>query len=77
MDENAVASIGDYIRCLPRTVQVHLLPFHRLGTSKYEKLGRDYLYKMVDSPPEEKVQAICSYLKSIGIEASIGGSTKS
>ncbi|VUT24937.1 MAG: Ketoisovalerate oxidoreductase subunit VorD [Candidatus Methanolliviera sp. GoM_oil] len=76
MDEDAIASIGEYIRRLPRTVQVQLLPFHRLGTSKYEKLGRDYLYKTVDSPSEEKVQAICSHLEGMGIETSIGGGTK-
>lgn len=37
---------------------VDLLPFHRLGSSKYEALGMDYAYKNVTPPLREDIEKI-------------------
>lgn len=47
--------------------EINLLPFHRLGTSKWEQLGLDYLYK--DQPNMQKEQLIP--LQSFYLDAGI------
>lgn len=37
---------------------VDLLPFHRLGSSKYEAMGIDYAYKNVTPPQKEDIEKI-------------------
>ena len=48
--------------------QVELLPFHRLGSSKYEALGMDYKYKNYKPLSKEKLEEInklySKYLKT-------------
>lgn len=53
--------------------EVHILPFHQYGSSKYKALGRDY--KLMDLKPLEKgeIDNIKSYIQSRGINAVIGG----
>lgn len=34
---------------------VHLLPFHRSGSSKYKALNKNYVYEKVQAPSEEKL----------------------
>lgn len=38
--------------------RVDLLPFHRLGSSKYEALGLSYVYSHVEPPDKETVSAL-------------------
>ena len=44
---------------LPRVERVELLPFHKLGAHKYEKLGRPD--PLADTPPMEA--ALCNQLQ--------------
>jgi pyruvate formate lyase activating enzyme len=37
-----IAAIADFVSSLGGTREMHLLPFHRLGISKYRKLEREY-----------------------------------
>ena len=38
--------------------RVSLLPFHRLGSSKYEAMGLDYAYKNVPPPGADVIEKI-------------------
>ena len=53
--------------------EVHILPFHQYGSSKYKGIGRDY--KLMDLNPLEKdeIDNIKNYIESRGITAVIGG----
>ncbi|MGN0989066.1 MAG: radical SAM protein [Eubacteriales bacterium] len=45
-----------------------LLPFHRLGSGKYEAMGREYLYKNIEpQSPEEIEKTACEYRKVCNI----------
>ncbi len=37
---------------------VHLLPFHRSGSSKYKALNKNYVYEKVQAPSEEKLNRL-------------------
>ncbi|MHA1893343.1 MAG: glycyl-radical enzyme activating protein [Candidatus Helarchaeota archaeon] len=54
--EENIQQIGEYIKDFSHITRVDLLPFHKLGVSKYEKLGLDYACKDFEPPPEEEMK---------------------
>lgn len=48
---------------------IDVLPFHRLGASKYQYLGRESPFSDFDDPSEEKVKEVLDMIKSCGLEA--------
>ncbi|NHI91654.1 MAG: glycyl-radical enzyme activating protein [Candidatus Lokiarchaeota archaeon] len=50
--EENIESIGMYIKEFKCVSRVDLLPFHKLGVSKYLKLGLDYICKDLEPPSE-------------------------
>ncbi len=51
----------------------HLLPYHRLGSDKYEGLSRSYSLKEILPPSNEKMEYLLSIAEEQGIKAQIGG----
>ncbi len=52
--------------------EIHLLPYHRLGESKYGKLGRQYT-SCGFTPDDSLINDIKLVIESHGIEVKIGG----
>jgi pyruvate formate lyase activating enzyme len=53
--------------------EIDLLPYHRIGTDKYRRLGRPYQLADLRSPLAEDVESIRRMFADTGIEASVGG----
>lgn len=53
--------------------RIHLLPYHRFGRGKYERLGRSYPMGDEPSLPDEGVAHLLDILISYGLKAQIGG----
>ena len=53
--------------------ELHLLPYHRLGTDKYKGLGREYLMSHIDLIPKDKIETFENVVKSVGLVCKIGG----
>ena len=51
--------------------KIDLLPYHRLGVSKYRRMGKEYQLSEVKSYNEEEVQRIKGLFESYGLEVSI------
>lgn len=55
-----------------RVKSVDLLPFHRLGSSKYEAMGKTYAYRNVPPSPKEEIDRVAqiyrSYFEAVMIE---------
>jgi len=51
--------------------KIELLPYHKLGVSKYERLGRKYSLNDVDSPKDEVLIKIKSIVESFNLECNI------
>ena len=62
-----MARIGTFCRQLKRLDHIQLLPYHKLGTATYEKLGRPYLLKDVEPPEPEKLEACRQVLRDCGL----------
>lgn len=63
----------EYVCALGNVKEVHLLPYHNLGVSKYAALGQAYLFKDLVAPSDEKMKTLCELFASKGIPAQIGG----
>lgn len=53
--------------------EIHLLPYHRLGSDKYKGLGRSYSLEGVLPPTESLMQQLKSTAESYGLTCEIGG----
>jgi pyruvate formate lyase activating enzyme len=48
--------------------EVHLLPFHRLGASKYEQLGQEWAFAAVPSPSAAELAAAAVPFRAAGLQ---------
>jgi pyruvate formate lyase activating enzyme len=53
--------------------QVHLLPFHQLGESKYDRFNLPYAFDGVAQMHDEDVNAFAEVLRRAGLDVQIGG----
>ncbi|MCX6085943.1 MAG: glycyl-radical enzyme activating protein [Caldiserica bacterium] len=53
--------------------EIDLLPYHRIGTDKYRRLGRPYQLAELQPPVAEDLENIRRMFADAGIEASVGG----
>ncbi len=61
-----------FIKALGKPVKVHLLPYHRLGETKYERLEK--LGTLAITPPAaESMEELRRAVESCGLESVIGG----
>lgn len=53
--------------------QIHLLPYHTLGKSKYEQLGIDYVYPYTNMLSKDDLLPLKRIGESMGLKIRIGG----
>jgi pyruvate formate lyase activating enzyme len=52
--------------------KVSILPFHRLGESKTEQIGKGYRGPQLKPPDKEHLQKIKELFEGIGVKATVG-----
>ncbi len=67
-----IAAIGKLV-CDLSLNQVHLLPFHQMGSGKYENLGMDYSLSELDPPSDDHIQNAVQQLETFGLHVTVGG----
>lgn len=60
-------AVASFVKDLPRVVAVELLPYHRLGVNKYEKLGLEYPLDDLPTPRQEDMQRLAAVFDPHGI----------
>lgn len=70
-DKN-IRAVGSFAASLGAEVEVNLLPYHRLGESKGESLGRPHPLG-IEPPDDSHMQALKAIVESCGVKAKIGG----
>jgi len=53
--------------------KIHLLPYHRLGESKYSQLGRNYKLKGVNSPSKRSISKLKKVIESYNLKVCVVG----
>lgn len=70
----ALQAVADFTRSsLPGVRRIDLLPYHRLGEPKYQRLGKDYALKGVPALASEAVARARDILAAQGLEVAVGG----
>ena len=71
-DPEEIRAIGEFLLSVGiRTV--HLLPFHRLGEPKYDKIFSPHRPMKRETLSEQDIQSLQKVLEGIGLNASVGG----
>jgi pyruvate formate lyase activating enzyme len=71
-DENLDSLIKLLIRTAPHA-PVNLLPYHRLGRSKYRRLGIPYGLEELEPPSPERMEAVRRLFADRGLSVTVGG----
>jgi glycyl-radical enzyme activating protein len=72
--DNNVLAMAKFLGKIGKS-EVNLLPFHRLGVSKYEQLGLDYVYKDTQPPSFERMNQIRKLFEQERISCYVGSDT--
>jgi pyruvate formate lyase activating enzyme len=71
--EASIHALARFLEELDTVREVHLLPYHRFGRGKYERLGREYPLGNQPSLSDEDVTGLRDILASYGLQVKIGG----
>lgn len=72
-DEEEFSKMMDYVRSLKSISSVHIMPFHQLGSSKYEMLGIGYQLRDLEENNSINVKRCRDIAAGMGFKVSIGG----
>jgi pyruvate formate lyase activating enzyme len=68
-----IGAIADFARSLGTVREMHLLPYHRIGSDKYAGLGRPYAMAHIQPPPREQMEGLLAVVRERGLRGQIGG----
>jgi pyruvate formate lyase activating enzyme len=68
--ESDLKELGLFVRKLC-TEKVYLLPYHKFGVSKYDKLGRQYSFNSLPVPSQAEIERASILLASLGISITV------
>lgn len=71
--EAEISAIAQFAASLPNVTRLHLLPYHRLGEGKYERLGRNYTLSGIEPMSKEKEQTLLQAAEKSGLFCQLGG----
>ena len=71
--EEEIRAIAKFAASLPGVEEMHLLPYHRIGTDKYKGLGREYTLSHIEPPSQEHMNKLLEVVNSCGLKGQIGG----
>ena len=68
-----IDSIARFAASLPNVKEMHILPYHKIGSDKYAGLGRRYTMSHIDSPSKAHMQMLKETVEKHSLICQIGG----
>jgi pyruvate formate lyase activating enzyme len=68
-DRDDIANIARFAAGLGNVERVEVLPFHQMGSFKWQRLGLDYTLASVEPPTAEAAEDICEIFRAEGLKA--------
>ena len=68
-----IRQIARFAKSLGTVNEMHILPYHRIGSDKYAGLGREYKLKDIEPPSKELMNELLEVVRSEGLKGQIGG----
>ena len=72
-DDQNMKLMADYLFSLRNRIQVSLLPFHRGGSEKYKRLGKDRFPRTFQPPSDKRLDRIRGLLAGSDFAVKVGG----
>lgn len=72
-DPAVIAGIAKFTTYLDNVKELHLLPYHDLGSNKYAMMGKDYEMAGVQKPEESLMEKLKAIVEKEGLLCKIGG----
>jgi len=69
--EKNIEDTAKFIKNLRNIIKVELLPYHKLGVIKYERIGKTYLLKDVDPPRSNDLIKLKNIIESYNMKCEI------
>ncbi len=68
-----ITEIAKFAASLDNVSEMHILPYHRMGSDKYRWLGREYTLSELTAPSDEHMENLRQAAEACGIKCQIGG----
>ena len=68
-----IRAIAEFAVSLGTVKEMHLLPYHRIGSDKYAGLGREYTMAHIRVPEKAHMQMLLDVVNQTGLRGQIGG----
>jgi pyruvate formate lyase activating enzyme len=72
-DDENLRAVAEFVRSLRSRPPLYLLPFHRIGSDKYDRLGQPYVMAEIRPPTHERLVEIRQRMITSGLDVRIGG----
>lgn len=72
-DKKTIKGIAAFTKYLHNVNELHLLPYHDLGSNKYGMMGREYEMEGTTSPEAEFMEELKAIVEEEGLTCKIGG----
>ncbi|WP_084703510.1 [formate-C-acetyltransferase]-activating enzyme [Necropsobacter rosorum] len=68
-----ITKVLDFLRPFEKIKEIHILPFHKYGESKYELIEKPYKLKTLCPPSTEDIEVITAMIEAHGYKVIKGG----
>ena len=72
-DESNIFRMLDFLSKLKKKPQINILPYHKIGSSKYKRFGIPYKMNGIREPEEQEVENVKILFENAGYKVVIGG----
>ena len=72
-DPVSIGCIAKFTTYLENVNELHLLPYHDLGSNKYAMMGKEYSLAGIKKPEEEFMEELKAIVEDEGLVCKIGG----
>ena len=70
--EDGIVATARFLADIKGITRIELLPYHRLGESKYARLEREYRLPDLEPPGAEQMEATAALMRPYGLEVHVG-----
>jgi len=72
-DKENILAMGEFINSLRGIKRLNILPYHRIGNDKYNRLQKECMLSTIHTPSAELIDTVMEPLKEFGLQIKIGG----
>jgi len=72
-DDANLEAVGRFVGGLRRTRRIHVLPYHRIASAKYERMGLANPMSEIASPTTGEIERAVAVLASFDLDVRVGG----